>query len=319
MKMKDIKILQDVMCIENDRYKGGGDYSVTEIIDPPRLVRLKKKYKEQIVTTIDSATDSLMGTAMHALIERNLRAYGAIDPHYLLEERLTADFTTRGETRALSGQYDILYKEKYMTDVKTAKVWKLTFDPDLKSWTQQQNIYACLSRMNGMPIETISVLMVFKDWSVAQAMRTANYPKEPIELRELTMWSDAEQKEFIEDRLAMHVACESMEDENLPDCTSEERWERFPSGQPVQYAVLKNEFAKRATKILSATNIANAVIEAKDVKGITESSIIEIRHAERKRCEKYCAVCDFCHPHQEYMKRKKNNQMNEHYPLKGVV
>ncbi|GAG77480.1 unnamed protein product, partial [marine sediment metagenome] len=71
-----------------------------------------------------------------------------------------------------------------------------------------------------------------------------------IEHRELNMWSDLEQEAFIQERLEMHVACESMEDADLPDCTSEERWERFPSGQPVQYAVLKNEFAKRATKVL---------------------------------------------------------------------
>jgi hypothetical protein len=260
-----------------------------------------------------------MGTALHSLVERNLKAYRAIDPHYDLEKRLSWDFPIEDKLRTLSGQYDILYNEKVMTDIKTAKVWKLTFDPDLVSWTQQQNIYAYLSMINGLRVESINVLIFFKDWAVAQAMRTANYPREPIEWRELPMWSDGEQYGFIQDRLHLHVACEDLEDEDLPQCTPEERWERFPSGLPVQYAVLKNEFAKRATKILVAEDLPSAVLEAQSVKGISSNSVIEIRHAERKRCEKYCSVCDFCHPHQEYMKRKKNNQMNELYPLKGVI
>ena len=317
--MRDIKILQDVFAIENQRYKMSGNYSGTELIDPPRLVRLKKKYSEQIRRNIETQTDALMGTAMHALFEQNLRAYQAIDPHYSLEKRLTCEFDIHGEKRVVSGQYDILYKEKHMTDIKTAKCWKLVFDPELKSWTEQQNIYAYLCGANGTPVESISALIIYKDWSAINALRDKKYPKEPIELRPLNLWTEKEQHRYIMRKLEGHVKCETIPDAELPICTPEERWERFPSGQTSQFALFKTANAKRATKILISRDLPEAIVEATAIKGVTKNSFIEIRHAQRKRCEKYCMVNDFCDEHQRYMKQIKNNTLNTMYPLAGVI
>lgn len=320
-KMKDIQILKDVMEIENNRYKMSDNYSVTELLDPPRLVRMKKKYSEQIVYRVESQIDSLMGTAMHALFEQNLRSYSAVDPHYSLEKRLKYPFVVDGETRIVSGQYDIVYKEKDMTDIKTAKTWKLVFDPELTSWTQQQNIYAALCRLaGGLSIETISALIIYKDWTAMNAIRDPKYPREPIELRPLNMWSHEEQEAFIMDRLQKHIACEELEDKDMPVCSAEERWERFPDGRVVQFAYFKNAGGKRANKVLhDATDIAGAVETATKIKGCNADSWIEIRHCERKRCEKWCPVNDFCDVHQEYMRKKKNNALNDKYPLKEYL
>ena len=42
--LDSIQILARVAEMERDRYSKSGDYSVTDIITPPRIVHLKKRY-----------------------------------------------------------------------------------------------------------------------------------------------------------------------------------------------------------------------------------------------------------------------------------
>lgn len=317
--MKDIQILKDIMEIENKRYHSSGNYSATELIDPPRLVCMRKRYAEQLHRGIEQSVDALMGTAMHALFEKNLTQLG--NKRYRLEEEVSQEFKVDGHIRKVSGRFDILVDDVDIVDVKTAKVWKKVFDPDLTGWTQQQNIYAyLLSMTQDRPVQSVSALTIYKDWSAGNALRDRSYPQEPIEWNPLPLWSEEEQYNYITERLSMHVACEDTEDTELPICTADERWERFPDQATVKFAVFKTKKAGRATRVLhDATNLIEAVNMARTIKGLTKNSFIEIRHPQRKRCEFYCPVCDFCDEHQRYMAKKKNDDLNEIYPLEGVL
>lgn len=318
-KMKDLQILKDIMVIENQRYHQSGDYSATELIDPPRLVCMRRRYAEQIQQGIETRIDSLMGTALHALFEQYLTKLD--DPKYRLEEQVSHVYTVAGgEMRRVSGRFDVLYDNEHIIDIKTAKVWKKTFDPELTGWTQQQNIYAQLLTQIGETIKSISALTIYKDWSAANALRNKTYPQEPVEMNELQLWDEATREKYILDRLNSHVACELLGDTELPICTADERWERFPDQTNVQFALFKTAKAKRASNILhGAANLMEAVEMVRTIKGVTPNSFIEIRHPQRKRCEMYCPVCDFCDEHQRYMAKKKNNNLNDIYPLKGVL
>jgi len=319
--MKDIQILKDVFFIENQRYVSNGDYSATELIDPPRLVRMKKRYAEQITPEVDGRVDALMGTAMHALFEQNLEAYKVFDPKYDLEREMVVDVDVDGKVRKLSGRYDVCYDDRAITDIKTAKVWKKVFDPELTSWTEQQNIYAWLAGHFRKEIESIAALTIYKDWSPLNAIRDKTYPREPIEWNELPLWDKDKQLAYIMDRMRKHVACEDLDDTELPHCTPEERWERFPEGTVVQFAYFKSkDKMTRATKVLHGVkDIATAVNVVRGIKGVSANSVIEIRHAQRKRCEKYCPVSEFCDINVEYRKKVKNNTLNEIYPMSGVL
>ena len=324
MKMTEIQILKDIMVIENMRYTKSGHYSATELIDPPRLIAMRRKYAEQLHRGIETQVDSLMGTAMHGLFEVNLKAFNELcdKPRYRLEEQVSADYMIDVDNgyRTVSGRFDILVDNTDIVDVKTAKCWKKIFDPNLTGWTQQQNIYAQLLTEMGETINSISALTIYKDWSAANALRDRKYPQEPIEMNELPLWDADTRTEFILDRLQQHVACETMDDTELPICTPDERWERFPDQTNIQFALFKTKKAKRASNILhGAPNLIEAVDMVRGIKGVTKDSYIEIRHPQRKRCEMYCAVCDFCDEHQRYMAKKKNDQLNEIYPLEGVI
>jgi hypothetical protein len=60
-----IDILNRVAEMERARYSSSGDYSVTSLIDPPRVVQLKKRHKD-IVPPIKSVI-SAMRTLRHGL------------------------------------------------------------------------------------------------------------------------------------------------------------------------------------------------------------------------------------------------------------
>ena len=139
--MEHIKILERVAEMERERYSSSGDYSVTEIIDPPRLVRLKKRYGSEVIQPLSAVIPSMFGTAVHEYFEKYLKKWVFKTGYagYTFEEQLEAEVLGR----KLSGRYDIR-DNLDLIDLKTCKVWKKVFDPNLKEWIEQQNCYAYL-------------------------------------------------------------------------------------------------------------------------------------------------------------------------------
>jgi hypothetical protein len=65
--------------------KGKADYSVTEIISPPRIQRLRRQYNEQMEQDVSDMLWQLLGSALHVVAER-----GVADGH-ITEERLITE------------------------------------------------------------------------------------------------------------------------------------------------------------------------------------------------------------------------------------
>jgi hypothetical protein len=59
-----------VAAIANDSYVGGGDISVTKLIDSPQIRTLGRKYKDSIVVDVSERIWALMGQAVHTVLER---------------------------------------------------------------------------------------------------------------------------------------------------------------------------------------------------------------------------------------------------------
>ena len=79
------------------QYDKGADYSVTEIISPPRIQRLRKKHYAKMETDISSMLWQMMGTALHNVAENSEVK------DYVNEQRLI--HTIEGVT--LSGAIDV--------------------------------------------------------------------------------------------------------------------------------------------------------------------------------------------------------------------
>jgi hypothetical protein len=250
--MNHIQIIKDAFEIYGKEY-------------PPRKVQLTKRYGHLCKPTIESMIAAMIGTAVHEKMEKLLRLASVKNPDYLLERSVVHPFWSGPdgiETRLIAGRFDILYKEEDLYDIKTVKTWKLIFDPDMVDWHQQQNIYAYLLRARGIEIKTLNICAFYLDWIEANAIRDRNYPQSPIVQYKLKLWDWETIAKYIQKRLDAHVAAETMPDDQLPECTREEMWERLP-----EFAIMKNAKAKRATKVIREGTFEDALREARSMGG----------------------------------------------------
>lgn len=309
--MENIKALTRAVEAERGRYHSSGDYSVTDLINPPRVVALRKRYGDQTDQPLSAVIPSLIGTFIHEGFELYLRKWAEDNDYkdYQFERELMAEINGR----KISGRFDLM-DGLDIYDFKSCKVWKKIFDPDLEEWHQQQNLYAYLLHLNGVDVNSINIIAIYKDWQENMSLRDRNYPQDQICEYKLELWPWEKTEAFLNERLDLHMACEGVDDGDLPQCTREERWERFSGGHTVEYAIMKTRSAKRATKVIR-TCLDDAYIAAKKIKGISNESVIEIRYSKRLRCEKYCAVNKFCNHFKIYSESMASGTLNDYLPV----
>jgi len=319
--MNHIQIMQDAFAIYGRQYRSLGDYSATTLISPPRQVALTKRYGHLVEPSIDSQVASLLGTAVHEKMESLLHLANVKNPDYMLEKSVAHAFEVETGsdphnyvTRLVAGKFDILKDEKHLYDIKTCKTWKLVFDPEMTDWHEQQNIYAYLLGKRGIQVESLNILAFYLDWMVGQSLRDKKYPQAPIVEYKLKLWDEDYTGEFIQHKLDEHVKCEDTEDDYLPYCSQEEMWAR-----PSEFALMKNESAKRATKVIRDGTFEDALRAARECRGLGSDSYLEVRHGIRKRCESYCSVNEYCNQYKMYAANKSSNGLNEMFPLKEVL
>lgn len=260
--------------------KGKAQFSVTELISPPRIRRLREKHDGELKQDVTDLLWSLLGSALHVVAERGET------PGWTVEERL---FTTiNGQT--ISGQIDA--QEETPEGIV---IWDYKFTSsfavmsDKVDWEEQLNLYALLARLNGKKIAGLKIVALIRDWSRHKA-KSENYPASQIHVVEIPLWDQDIQMKFITKRLDIHQDA-YMDFElqgELPECNEQERWQTETT-----YAV-KRENRKTAIRVL--TDFNQAVELANKEKGYVEK-----RFGEPKRCTgNYCGVAEFCDQYRTY-------------------
>ncbi len=292
--MRNIKPIMDAVTKSMQLYESfGSDYTITTLINPPRITQLEKRYKNKLVFDPSKALGAYIGNAIHHHTEMMLRKVSETDGRYLLERRLFDKILNR----RISGKFDILWDKQVMYDIKSASVWKIIFDPDMEHWTQQQNLYAFMLRNENINVKSINVIAIFKDWSKMMSKRDRNYPQDQVVEYRLPLWSPKTQKTFMEERIQLNKDAEKLDDNKLPICTPEERWE-----QPTKYAVMKKPGAARAARVFETMREAKEYMDKYRKKSKTNANAyIEKRLGERKRCENWCRCNQFCNTYIDYI------------------
>ena len=272
-------------ALDHDGYsRGASDYSATDLIAPPQVTRLKRQHADQIVRKRSSNIIALLGTAMHAYLEK------FEEPGTIKEERLFAEVNGY----ALSGQIDVQKSSDgvavRITDHKVTTCYKVMKD-SFPDWEQQLNIYAWLARMNGIEVEALEIHAILRDWRDNMTNQDGQ-PDEPELTIELPLWSYAEQDLFVRDRLNDLISGEMGE---VRDCTDEERWFR-----PPVYAVWKSG-GKRPSKLFDSPAAAQEYV---DHMGKLYS--IEERPAQYIRCERFCEAAPFCPQWQRVLQERQS-------------
>lgn len=270
MNLTNLHGLPDALvhAVRNDPYQGGGDISVTKLIDSPQKRVLAKRYRDVVVEDVSERIWSLMGQAVHTVLER-------ANTSAVVEKRLFADV----DGWTLSGQFDRVHlDEGVMQDWKVCSTYKAGGD---ESWTRQLNVLRWLAAQNGIEVHTLQVVAIFRDWKKSEALRKPDYPQRAVAVIQLPVWEINQTLAYVRERVNLHRQAELG---TPPQCTDEERWY---SG--TVYALMKTG-GKRAIRLSPV----------KDELGQPDRGyeIVE-RRGENRRCEAYCEVSPFCPQYQQ--------------------
>jgi len=276
-----------VALASRDYYsKGKSDYSVTEIISPPRIQRLRRLHHEEMEQDVSDMLWQLLGSALHVVAER-----GVAEGH-ITEERLI----TEVDGVRLSGAIDIQKVESdgvIITDYKFTSAWALR--QDKPEWEAQQNIYAWLvETVKGQKVKGIQICALVRDWSRREASVKPSYPQAPIQVLELPLWDSSYTEQYIKERIEAHRRSKVQADwgDELPPCSDDERWVR-----ETKYAVMR-EGRKTAIRVFDTQHEADEL-------AIKEKGYVEVRKGEAIRCTgNFCGVAQWCSQYQ----RSQENQ-----------
>ncbi len=132
-----------------------------------------------------------------------------------------------------------------------------------------------------------------RDWQSAQALRDKSYPKIPVVRIDVSVWDLVETEDYIVSRVQLHQKAAT--DENLPECTAAERWEKSPT-----FAVVKPG-RLRALRVFTTREEAEALIES------TPGSALQVRSGAAIRCERFCPCSSVCDQYSQTMNQKQES------------
>lgn len=267
-------------AVKYDSYKKEGRFSITEIIKPPQIRVLEKRHDAMITADVSDGLWRLLGQAVHYILEQ-----GEHEEH-IQEERLGIDVNGV----RITGKID-LYSgiETKVIDYKITSVWSFIYGVK-PEWTEQSNLYKLLYEEAGFPVNGLEIHAILRDWQQSK-VNGNGYPRIPFQRVSVPMWSKAQTRAFLNERVALHLEAEGLNDEVLPPCTPAEQWSK-----PTTYAVMKKG-RKTAVRVLNTNADAVQFIANISTNGKTKKQDyhIDVRPGQKIRCEGYCNAKPFCH------------------------
>jgi len=273
-----------VALLARDFYtKGASQYSVTELMSPPKIRRMREQYDEEIEVDATELIASQLGTFMHGKLEDK------VVEGYLNEERIFHSI----DGITISGQIDIQEQTDdgiVIVDYKFVKAWSIQQHLAGKKdeWNIQLNIYKWLvETVKKQKVCGLKICAVAKDWS-ARGVTQEHYPQAPAVMIDIPMWDSVTTETYVRQRLDMHRFAKQAHEfgEELQPCTDEERWIN-----ETIYAV-KREGRKTAIRVFKSIEEATELAEK-------EKGYVEERKGEPVRCAgNFCGVSKWCKQYQ---------------------
>jgi len=257
---------------QSGRDDGRGILRVTRMIDSPRIRQLLARHADKIETDVSDNLWLLMGKGIHKIIE----GHGSTPEMYV---EASVDGVTVGGTADE-------FTDGALHDYKVTSVWSFLLGDKIE-WENQLNAYAQLLRMNGHEVKSAQINAILRDWSASAYERDKyRYPACPFVMRKIKLWPESQAMAYLKERVALHKQAADLSDNDLPDCTAQERWERGET-----WAVMKVG-RKSAVKVCDTE--ADAVEYMNGMTGDKRDLSIQYRRGTANRCAKYCPCRNIC-------------------------
>ena len=260
-----------VRAIANDSYtKGEADISVTELLSPPQMRRLRRDHADALEEDASDRIYSLLGQSMHTIIERATAGDAAV----------MAETTVYSEYGGwvVKGQADhLLLATGELLDFKMTSVYKVKSGTVPREWVEQTNIYRrMLQREKGIEIPSLAIIVILRDWSKNKSRQTQDYPQSQVLRMDVPLWTAEQTDAFILERVRLHQA------EVPQPCSDYDIW-----AKPDVYAVMKRGNLRA---VRTYDNAFDAELHA----GQSSAFYVEHRPGEAVRCQEWCQVAHLC-------------------------
>lgn len=222
--------------------------SATSLLKPTKSLILGSKTVKEESIDISTLVPSRMGTAIHTAIETAWLSDKVKDllakvgyPAKLISkmlvnpdpETVTADdLAIYMEIRSskdlmgytISGKFDFIC-DGQLEDFKSTGTYTWIKQSNKEKYIQQGSIYRWLNPTL-VTNDIMRINYIFTDWSAAKAKQSSDYPKSRVISQEYVLMSLDETESFIKNRLSKLIKYKDCTQEEMPQCTSEELWER---------------------------------------------------------------------------------------------
>jgi len=199
--------------------KGEADFSVTELLQPPKVRALKIQHKDELSEDYSDTIASFIGTSVHKMLEQ---ANEGVEGMHT-EMRINTDVEVDNKKYTVSGCVDLINeKENKIIDFKTTSAYAVVNDKE--EWDQQLNIYAWLYALafekDTMPSAEVNAIL--KDWSKSRAKNSNTYPQTAVFTKPIMVWSMEEVENFIKERIKLHI--NALENTQKVLCSDKDVW-----------------------------------------------------------------------------------------------
>ena len=282
MKLTNDAALPEVLvnAVRNDSYDPGkSDVTVSGLLSPTRLTTLRRRHEEELTEDVADRLWALFGQVVHGILER-----AGENENVLTEDRLYKKVLGK----LIGGQVDSLTLAEAdtgwtITDYKFVTAFRFADGTVPIEYEEQLNAYASIFRANGFKVDRVSLLAIYRDWSIGQSLRSEKYPRKGANLWEVPLWPEAKADLWITERVEALIDASVIPDDELPECSDRERW-----AKPTTWALMK-EGRKSAVRVHYSEDEADTHLREMDAK-----HSITVRPGESIRCKSYCPVSDFC-------------------------
>ncbi len=203
-------------AIQDSKSREGLEHfmSVTELINPPYLHKLKRKYYDEIVIDCADKVWSMLGSAFHKYLDIEVDDSFSSGSNIIREKRFYAEIAHE----IISGQIDYFDMETAtLTDWKTTSKNTLRNPGRLTEWELQLNMYAHLLRLNNINVSKIQIVVILRDWYVRDKYKDGGLPNQ-VKVLEMKLYSPSEIRQEMINRIDLHKAA------NPEPCSDVETW-----------------------------------------------------------------------------------------------
>jgi hypothetical protein len=258
--------------------KGASQYSVTELMSPPKIRRLREQYDESMEIDVTKMIASQLGTFMHGKLEaKEVEGYHN-------EERIFTEI----DGVVISGAIDlqqVVDGGVVIIDYKFVKAWSVK--QGKADWETQLNIYKWLvESVKRVPVKGLQICAIIKDYAPYDV--SEGYPEAEAIMIDVPMWDAVKTEAYVRQRLDMHRHARMAHDfgEELQPCSDEERW------------MTETVYATKKDGRKSAIRLFKTIEEATEL-AEKEKGYVETRKGEPKRCTgDFCGVSKWCSQYQ---------------------